>query len=1091
MRSFLGLAIALFSSHFSFSQNFSPSEFHPALWLDAADASSIIHTGGKIDVWNDKSSNRFKIIQTAVNHKPTYVSSINGINFEGDDILLGNNLGYGQDTTITIFVVAEPDAGSDKGSVIAKGHFTSGSDYRIELGQKGYDVAIQGAREWNSSGGDWNIAHKNLLHTYYSVEKEVGYYLNGERVETPRQNVEYSPNNTEFAIGGRSNYSDYFKGKIYEILLFQRKLTRQEILQVEGYLIHKWNLQTHIIESHPFKEYPFGIGEEIETSVRENSKYGTVIEELQGSYVNNKVKFSNWRIEDEGYNKGTFELSSNGVLSVLDRASLDYELNSAINIEVSALVNSTRVYGGVRVNIMDMPDGDHPKNHSILWGVNGEKWDPRGRLPDFSYVGYKNGEEPYHYIDHVVDVTDFGAKPNDQHSDVNAIVNAIESLDSGIVYFPPGYYVIDQIIQIRKNNIVLRGAGNDSIAGTRFYFPKSQQDLSNEGKPSGFMISFGGTLAGPQFKIIEEAKMGDRSMTVEDASRFSVGDIVNLGYSGSHPVGSELWNHLLNDQGNGWPCTVPWSNGNGGLLMFHTIERIEGNIVTLKEPIRLDIKTAWNPKISLRSPWFIKNCGIEDIYMAHKYIPEPPHLKEPGYNSIAFSRALNCWVKNVSIKNADNGIRFDVSGFCDIRNVTFLGRAGHHGWTFAYSSHCLADRIKFLNYNPWIHSFTLTHKANGNVVSNLSGVDSIGISSDFHRNTPWETLITNVQNKWNYHSSGVWCAGPNAGKRTVYWNMGGEGFTSYPNWDDYQTTLVGQMHIPEQFHPEKGWHEHVSDLEPKNLYDAQLKRRLNSPQENSFTSDAFSGNRKNYWERDPSRWKVEKGSYRLFFSEIPELKNGKLGEYTLLDSVFSSDTYVSAKMNSLENLSINSDANAALIMNYQDDNNYYFALYCADEMESGMYKVENGVSRLLLSVNLPLSNTSSYNSFAKKDDMLICYQNGIAVDSVRDNTFSGGKVGFGSLSDAVLFDDIILSMPNDQSIQDMVKFRVYPNPVSDYLIINTQDNEIPSYRVFTITGGFLASGSGNLIDFSALKNGAYLIEVNTEASGRHHFKVMK
>ena len=30
--------------------------------------------------------------------------------------------------------------------------------------------------------------------------------------------------------------------------------------------------------------------------------------------------------------------------------------------------------------------------YSSLWGVSGEKWNPAGRLPDFSYAGYHAGE---------------------------------------------------------------------------------------------------------------------------------------------------------------------------------------------------------------------------------------------------------------------------------------------------------------------------------------------------------------------------------------------------------------------------------------------------------------------------------------------------------------------------------------------------------------------------------------------------------------------------------------------------------------------------------------------------------------------------
>src|SRR5215203_3630950 len=30
--------------------------------------------------------------------------------------------------------------------------------------------------------------------------------------------------------------------------------------------------------------------------------------------------------------------------------------------------------------------------HSSLWGAAGERWEPAGRLPDFSYAGYRAGE---------------------------------------------------------------------------------------------------------------------------------------------------------------------------------------------------------------------------------------------------------------------------------------------------------------------------------------------------------------------------------------------------------------------------------------------------------------------------------------------------------------------------------------------------------------------------------------------------------------------------------------------------------------------------------------------------------------------------
>lgn len=999
------------------AQNFSPLDYNPALWLDAADSASIIQTSGVVSSWQDISGNANHATQSTAANQPTFTNTTDGVYFDGDDALIGTNLGYGADETITVFILAEPDAGAAKGSVIAKGQWTSGNDYRIELGENGYDICVQNGRRWNSSSNNWHINHKNLIHTYYDTSQYVGFYYNGARDQLPIKDTTYTYNNNPFSIGARFNLSNFFKGKVYEVLVFQEKLSRCQITQIEGYLFHKWGMESYIISNHTFKNNAVGICESIPTYVDENSPNGTIIDTLEGMTTSTPTTFTDWRIEDEGYYTGVFELNSSGILSVLDNTNLDYEKLSSFFLEVSAMANGSRVYGGVTVNMNDLADGDTPKTHSELWGVNGEKWDPRGRLPDFSYAGYKSGESDYEYPTQIVDVTSFGAIVNDTLSDVAAINKAIASVDSGIIYFPAGEYIIDSVITITKSNIVLRGAGNNATTGTKFYFPNSGTDLGISGNlatgDAGFMIYFKGINAGAQKDIIENTKMGDRSVTLANVSGLQVGDYVSLKYTGTHPVDGELWNHILNDQNQQWPCSVGWSNGNGGLDMYHTIERIDGKVVTLKEPIRLDIKTSWTPRLQKRTDHYLFNCGVEDIYMEHHYIVQPAHLTEPGYNSVAFDRTFNSWINNVTIKNADNGILFKASGFGEMKNITYEGRGGHHGWKFAYSSHCLADSIHFNNYDFWIHSFTLTHKANGNVVSNITGVTGIPISTDFHRNTPWETLIVNVDNDWNYNSSGVWCAGPNAGKRTVYWNMGGAGFNSYPSWDEFQTTLIGNMKIPEQFHPEKGWHENVPNISPGNLYVAQLNRRLNLAGDPLFQTDNFIGNRVNWWERDPSRWQIKNvngnETYQLFFSETPELSGNRLGEYSILDSIFIGDHFISVDARSLEKLNINDSADLALVINYQDDNNYYYLKISSDLNQSALYITENGIATLLSLIEINITDNDFHNySIKRAGDSLIVYQDLTKIHSLYDITFSNGKIGIGSFNDAAEFDNIMI-----------------------------------------------------------------------------------
>ncbi len=54
-----------------------------------------------------------------------------------------------------------------------------------------------------------------------------------------------------------------------------------------------------------------------------------------------------------------------------------------------------------------VPQGSKPL-YSALWGKQGERWQPGGRLPDFSYAGYRMGEAPIPRLPVKADVKHFG-----------------------------------------------------------------------------------------------------------------------------------------------------------------------------------------------------------------------------------------------------------------------------------------------------------------------------------------------------------------------------------------------------------------------------------------------------------------------------------------------------------------------------------------------------------------------------------------------------------------------------------------------------------------------------------------------------------
>ena len=140
---------------------------------------------------------------------------------------------------------------------------------------------------------------------------------------------------------------------------------------------------------------------------------------------------------------------------------------------------------------------------SELWGVNGERWNPRSRLPDFSFAGYHSGEAPLPKVPRGVSVKEYGAKGDGQTDDTAAFLQALATVKSGAIEVPPGRYRITNILEIKRSHIVLRGAGSDKSV---LFFPKPLNDIkpnwgaTTTGRPtsnyswSGGFIWFKGNL---------------------------------------------------------------------------------------------------------------------------------------------------------------------------------------------------------------------------------------------------------------------------------------------------------------------------------------------------------------------------------------------------------------------------------------------------------------------------------------------------------------------------------------------------------------------------------------------------------------------
>jgi hypothetical protein len=144
--------------------------------------------------------------------------------------------------------------------------------------------------------------------------------------------------------------------------------------------------------------------------------------------------------------------------------------------KLSAVVLSVSALAWTMISPSSFTIGAVPAcTYSSLWGVNGDKWKPESRVPDFSYAGYHAGEAKIPTPPARWDFKrDFHAAGDGRTDDSQALLNAIQSIKSGVLFIPRGTYVISKRIDISRGDLILRGAGpNETILA----FPNSLQEL--------------------------------------------------------------------------------------------------------------------------------------------------------------------------------------------------------------------------------------------------------------------------------------------------------------------------------------------------------------------------------------------------------------------------------------------------------------------------------------------------------------------------------------------------------------------------------------------------------------------------------------
>lgn len=484
------------------------------------------------------------------------------------------------------------------------------------------------------------------------------------------------------------------------------------------------------------------------------------------------------------------------------------------------------------------PEDDTNRAYSTLWGRNGELWLEAGRLPDFSFAGYRNGERaiPDHPV--TADVTAFGARGDDEDDDTPAFQRAIEATEHGAILVPPGRYIISDVLRITRPGVVLRGSGEGE---STLYFPKPLNEIepnwgatttnrrtSNYSWSGGFVRLQGDFRSRTLAQITEPALRGDRIVTVSDAAGLRVGQTVEI--RATDTAANTLARHLYSDDAG----DISNMGGKTFLSLVTRIAGIEGRQLRLERGLRADLRPEWRPVVRAFEPT-VQDSGVEDLAFEFPAIPYRGHFTELGNNPVAFVNVAHCWARRLRFTNPDSGPM--VGGvFNTVADVVYesrrepdgRGNQGHHGIYLGSIGDHLFTRFDIRM--RFVHDISLS-RCSGVVVSQGSGVD---LCFDHHKRAPYANLFTSIDlggGTRPWASGGGAGLGKHAGAHTTFWNLRANGPLPLPpqNYGPPTMNLVGvNLATPDMTEPAGIWREAAAlqDLRPRDLHQAQLDHRL-------------------------------------------------------------------------------------------------------------------------------------------------------------------------------------------------------------------------------------------------------------------------
>jgi hypothetical protein len=243
-----------------------PSMISTALWLDAADSSTLFTTntgstlvvsGDTVGRWNDKSGNNRNVIQATESNRPLFTADLlNGLpllTFDGStDQLVNTAVGLPTGAADrSLFVVYRPLRTSASNTVFSQGtESATGRWFALQFRSNPVgDPYFAGFGADASSGDSIELADKIAVVTYNGTTVNV--FKNGTSKASASRTLNTTGNTLR--IGTSPDQTEYANCRIAEIVMTSSSVSANTRQRIDGYLAHKWGLTANLSNVHPYK----------------------------------------------------------------------------------------------------------------------------------------------------------------------------------------------------------------------------------------------------------------------------------------------------------------------------------------------------------------------------------------------------------------------------------------------------------------------------------------------------------------------------------------------------------------------------------------------------------------------------------------------------------------------------------------------------------------------------------------------------------------------------------------------------------------------------------------------------------------------